>query len=135
MTRSKKVQDLAKELGTDAKDLAGRLEKLGIRNKRPQSPLTDEEVEKLRLEMGLVDKPGVAIGNERIVTGSEGQTVVERRVGTNVIRRRATRSESAPMPTPVGFETPPLPELAESLPPASTAFESLTVAESLNPSQ
>ncbi|MBI3785666.1 MAG: translation initiation factor IF-2 N-terminal domain-containing protein, partial [Deltaproteobacteria bacterium] len=130
MTR-KKVLDLAKEWGADAKELVTRLEKLGVRNKRAQSPLSDEEIEKLRTEMGLGDKPGVAIGNERILTGSEGQTVVERRVGTNVIRRRATRSESAPMPSPVRLDSGPLPDFVESLPPPTGTFDTLLVPEAL----
>jgi translation initiation factor IF-2 len=130
MTR-KRVHELAKEWSVDAKEIVARLEKAGIRNKRSQSALTDDEVDKLRTEMGLIEKPSVAIGNERIVTGSEGQTVVERRVGTNVIRRRATRSEAVPFVAPTSFDEPPLASLSDSLPPPPAALEALGATESL----
>jgi hypothetical protein len=41
----KRIHELAKELGWDAKELVGKLEKAGIHNKRTQSSLTDEEID------------------------------------------------------------------------------------------
>ena len=122
MTR-KRVHELVKEWGIDQRELIAKLDKLGIRNKRTQSSLTDQEVERLRAEIGLEEKPSVAVGDERVTTGIEGQTVVERRVRTNVIRRRTTRIE------PVPSQTLPIPEPGESLP--TEAFESFSTPEPL----
>ena len=41
---SKRIHELAKEWAVQPKDLLAGLEKLGIRGKRSQSSLTDEEV-------------------------------------------------------------------------------------------
>jgi len=86
---SRRVHELAKEWGLEPKDLTARLEKIGLRNKRAQSSLTDEEVQRAAEDLGLVEKPQVTIGGERVVVGETGAAVVERRVGTKVIRRRA----------------------------------------------
>ncbi len=86
---SRRVHELAKEWNVEPKDLTARLEKIGLRNKRAQSSLTDEEVQRAAEELGFVEKPQVTIGGERVVVGETGNQVVERRVGTKVIRRRA----------------------------------------------
>src|SRR5262245_36237683 len=91
-----RVHELAKEWGLDVKDLISRLEKIGIRGRRPQGTLSEEEIEQATRELGIGPVPTVTIGGERLVTSAEGQQLVERRVGTKVIRRRA----SAPVPTP-----------------------------------
>ena len=121
----KRVHELSKEWNVDPKDLIAKLEKLGIHGKRSQSSLTDDEVERLRIEHGTEEKPSVTVGDERVVEGIEGQTVVERRVKTNVIRRRTTRVE--PVLTQEGIES----ESAEPLPLATEAFESFASAEPL----
>jgi translation initiation factor IF-2 len=112
----KRLHELAKDLGVDAKELIAKLEKLGIRNKRSQSSLTEEEVDRLKTELASEEKPSIAVGDERVVHGMEGQTVVERRVRTNVIRRRTTRIEPTPIVESSG--------LAEPLPTHGEAFES-----------
>jgi translation initiation factor IF-2 len=139
----RRVHELAKEWGLEAKELTARLEKIGLRNRRAQSSLTDEEVTRAGSELGLGDKPQITIGGERVVTAETGQQVVERRVGTKVIRRRAAappasdaveleplepisvQSDSlqpfgAPEPMPEPFDIPPppppLPEAAPELP-------------------
>ena len=141
----RRVHDLAKEWGLEPKDLTARLEKIGLRNKRAQSSLSDEEVQRATTELGLGDKPQITIGGERVVTAETGQQLVERRVGTKVIRRRAATtpaaaSESdalellepisvqsdslqpfgAPEPMPEPFEIPPplapLPDVAPEQP-------------------
>jgi len=137
----RRVNELAKEWGLEAKDLTLRLEKIGLRNKRAQSALTDEEVLRAANELGLGDRPQVTIGGERVVVGETGQAVVERRVGTKVIRRRAAASDapndgelleplesmgiqsevlqafSSPESIAEPFEVPPpLPELPAQLP-------------------
>jgi translation initiation factor IF-2 len=129
---SRRVHELAKEWGLEPKELTARLEKIGLRNRRAQSTLTDDEVVRAGNELGLGDKPQITIGGERVVMAETGQQVVERRVGTKVIRRRAAapsvsdtgdmeplepisvQSDSlqpfgAPEPMPELFEVPPPP--------------------------
>ena len=65
MTR--RVSELAKEWGLEPKDLTTRLEKIGLRNKRAASSLSDEEVLRAANELGLGDKPQITIGGERVV--------------------------------------------------------------------
>ncbi len=84
-----RVHELAKSWGLESKDLLGRIEKLGILGKRSQSSLTEDEVERVQNELGLGDGPQVSVGEERVVTGETGEQVVQKRVGTKVIRRRA----------------------------------------------
>jgi translation initiation factor IF-2 len=123
----KRIHELAKEWNVDLKDFVAKLEKLGIKNKRAQSSLTDEEVDRVREEMAVGERPSVAVGDERVVTGSEGQTVVERRVRTNLIRRRTTRAEST---FGAGFGEGPLSE-ASPVPLPTEAFESFMAPEPL----
>src|ERR1035437_7846511 len=120
----KRVHELAKEYGLDPRDLLAKLEKLGIRGKRAQSSLTDEEVEQIRTELVKEEKPSIAVGDERVTQGTEGQTVVERRVRTNVIRRRTTRTEMPAAETAGADE--PLPLHSE----AFESFESFALPES-----
>ncbi len=122
----KRIHELSKEWNVDARDLITKLEKLGVHGKRSQSSLTDDEVERLRAEHSTEEKPSVTVGDERVVEGIEGQTVVERRVKTNVIRRRTTRVE--PVPTQDLGDS----ESAEPLPLATEAFESFAAPESLS---
>src|SRR5215831_20116842 len=90
----RRVNDLAKEWGLEAKELTARLEKIGMRNRRAQSSLSDEEVQRAATELGMGEKQQITIGGERLVTAETGQQVVERRVGTKVIRRRAAATPS-----------------------------------------
>ncbi|HXQ23148.1 MAG TPA: translation initiation factor IF-2, partial [Candidatus Acidoferrales bacterium] len=121
----KRIHEVAKERGVDVKDLLVKLERLGIHGKRSQSSLTDDELERLLADLAAEEKPTISVGDERVVEGTEGQTVVERRVRMNVIRRRTTRVEPAPVP-----ETP-LPEATEALPLPTEAFESFGAPELL----
>ncbi len=121
----KRVHELSREWNVEAKDLLAKLEKLGIHGKRSQSSLTDDEIERLRVELGADEKPSVTVGDERVVEGIEGETVVERRVKTNVIRRRTTRIE--PVPTQETLPQAP----SEPLALATEAFESFAAPESL----
>ena len=123
MVVRKRIHELSKEWNIEPKDLVAKLEKLGVHGKRSQSSLTDDEVERLRVELGSEEKPSVTVGDERVVEGIEGQTVVERRVKMNVIRRRTTRVE------PV--QESALPESSEPLPLATEAFESFAAPEPL----
>src|SRR4029453_14984455 len=101
-----RVHLLAKELGIETKDLIAQLDKLGIRGRKAQSSLEDDEVNRLRAALEGQKKPQGHVGEEkvvadRVVTGGEEnvgeiqarETVVERRVRANVIRRRTSRVE------------------------------------------
>jgi translation initiation factor IF-2 len=117
----RRIHELAKEWGAETKELLAVLDKLGIRNKRAQSSLGEEEVERLKAEFVVGEKPGVEVGNERIVRGMAGQTLVERRVTSNVIRRRKAKAESEPAAL--------LQESTQAFPLASEGFEPFAVPE------
>jgi translation initiation factor IF-2 len=103
----KRIHELAKEWDLPAKDVLAKIERLGIRNKKSQSSLTDDQIARVREALGLRDKASVTIGAERVVAermvterdASEEhlvtarEQVVENRVGTNLIRRRTKRVE------------------------------------------
>ncbi|HEY6199395.1 MAG TPA: translation initiation factor IF-2 N-terminal domain-containing protein, partial [Candidatus Binatia bacterium] len=96
-----RVSVLAKELGLELKDFTAHLDKLGIRGKKSQSTLEDDEVARVKAALAAPARPQVVVGEEkvvadRVVTTEEAQaheTVVERRVRANVIRRRTNRTE------------------------------------------
>ena len=78
-----RVYELARELGVDNKDLITRLEKMGIAVKSHSSTLEDSEVERVKREY----------------YAAEPHEMVEKRVKSTVIRRRAIRTaveEEAP---------------------------------------
>jgi translation initiation factor IF-2 len=118
---SKRIHELAKEWGSNPKDLIAMAERLGIRGKRSQSAVTDEEVTRLREGMGLTPRPAVTLGSERVVServvtqrdSSADQLVTaleqttETRLRPNVIRRRTAREVLK------REELPPAPEEAE----------------------
>src|SRR6185369_2943861 len=114
-----RIHELAKDWNVSTKDVLVKIERLGIRNKKSQSSLSDEQIARVREALGLRDKASVAIGTERIVServvterdASEEQMVtsreqvVENRVKANVIRRRTQRvevlkREEIPLPSP-----------------------------------
>ena len=82
----KRVYELAKELGIDSKDLISRLEKFGIAVKSHSSTLEDADVEKIQKEL----------------QSGEPHEMVEQRIKSTIIRRRAVR--------PVAEEVPKKPE-------------------------
>src|SRR5688572_26897419 len=104
---------LAKELGIESKDLIVQLDRLGLRGRKAQSALEDDEVVRVRAALAAQEKPQIHVGEEKIVAdrvvksedegdgGAEArETVIERRVRTNVIRRRVNRTEVAPVEMP-----------------------------------
>ncbi|MBF8253949.1 MAG: Translation initiation factor IF-2 [Deltaproteobacteria bacterium] len=113
-----RVHLLAKELAIETKDLIAHLDRLGIRGRKAQSALEDDEVTRVRAALAVQEKPHVHVGEEKVVADrvvkSEDEalgevqareTVVERRVRTNVIRRRTSRVEVAqPEKPPVDEE-------------------------------
>ena len=101
-----RVHLLAKELEIETKDLVAQLDRLGIRGRKAQSSLEDEEVTRVRAALAAQEKPHVHVGEEkvvadRVVTADDEslgeiqarETIVERRVRANVIRRRTSRVE------------------------------------------
>jgi translation initiation factor IF-2 len=135
---SKRIHELAKEWGVQPKDLLSGVEKLGIRGKRSQSSLTDEEVQRVRELLGLVPRPAVPVGTERVVAervvterDAGGDHIVtareqttETRLRANVIRRRTAREvlsrEDAPPSVAEGgaAEVPPSLDVDAAVPPA-----------------
>jgi len=128
-----RVHLIAKELGMETKELIAHLDKLGIRGRKAQSSLDDEEVSQVRGALAAQERPQVHVGEEKVVADrvvkaedeSSGEiqareTIVERRVRANVIRRRTSRVEVVTQPTeapPVQAETAkevPEPPVAES---------------------
>jgi len=71
----KRVYELAKELGLENKDLIAHLERIGISVKSHSSSLEDEEVERIKDEL----------------LAKEPRKIVEERIKSTVIRRRAVR--------------------------------------------
>jgi translation initiation factor IF-2 len=115
----KRVYELAKELGLENRELITRLEKIGIAVKSHSSTLEDGDLERIQAEL----------------LSPEPREVVEQRIKSTVIRRRAIRLpveeakpeeaappapeekpavETAPRPEPVLKETPrePVPKEA-----------------------
>src|SRR5947199_5607683 len=102
---SKRIHELAKDWGVAPKDIVARAEKLGLRGKRSQSSLTDEEAERLKDDLGLSPRPAVPLGtgrvvSERVVTERDSgadqlvtarEQTTETRLRANVIRRRSAR--------------------------------------------
>ena len=123
-----RVHLLAKELGIETKDLIAHLDKLGMRGRKAQSALEDEEVTRIRAALAALEKPQVHVGEEKVVadrvvvaedeTSGEVQareTVVERRVRANVIRRRTSRVEVAqPEPSPAPAAESPVEALPQA---------------------
>ena len=103
----KRIHELAKEWNVPPKDVLAKIERLGIRNKKSQSSLSDDQIARVREALGLRDKAAVTIGTERIVSErvvtekdateeqmvTSREQVVENRVRANVIRRRTQRVE------------------------------------------
>ena len=86
----KRVYELAKELGLENKELIARLEKIGIAVRSHSSTLEDADMERIQSEL----------------LSPEPREVVEQRIKSTVIRRRAVRlpveeiklEEAAPAP-------------------------------------
>ena len=117
-----RVHSLAKDLGIEPKDLIAHLEKMGIKGKKSQSSLEDDEAARIRAALATPAKPQVHVGEEKVVADrvvtAEDQSlgeiqarekIVERRVRVNVIRRRTSRSEVISQGIPAKAESPEVP--------------------------
>ena len=101
-----RVHQLAKQLKIEPKDLIAQLEKIRIRGKKPQSSLEESDIDAVKAAFAAMEKPKVTVGEERVVVDrmitaededmgevQAHEKVVERRVQTNVIRRRRSTVE------------------------------------------
>src|ERR687892_1395006 len=101
-----RVHLLAKELGIETKELVAQLDKLGIRGRKAQSSLEDDEVARVRVALAVQERPQVHVGEEKVIADrvvkaeddnlrevQARETIVERRIRANVIRRRTSRVE------------------------------------------
>ncbi|HJQ75207.1 MAG TPA: translation initiation factor IF-2 N-terminal domain-containing protein, partial [Gaiellaceae bacterium] len=103
---SKRIHELAKEWAVQPKDVLAAAEQLGMKGKRSQSTMTDDEVVRLRQALGLSPRSAQPTlgaerviaermvtqrehGVDRLVTAREQTT--ETRLQANVIRRRTAR--------------------------------------------
>jgi translation initiation factor IF-2 len=71
----KRVYELARELGLDNKELISRLEKLGIAVRSHSSTLEESDIQKIQQEL----------------LSGEPREMVEQRIKSTIIRRRAIR--------------------------------------------
>jgi len=93
----KRVYELAKDLGLENKELISRLEKIGIAVKSHSSTLEDSDMERIQAEL----------------LSPEPREVVEKRIKSTVIRRRAVRpaiEEGSPEEVAAAPETKPEPK-------------------------
>lgn len=117
-----RVHLLAKDLGIEPKDLIAHLEKMGIKGKKSQSSLEDDEAVRIRAALATPAKPQVHVGEEKVVADrvvtAEDQSlgeiqarekIVERRVRANVIRRRTSRVEVISQGIPAKAESAKVP--------------------------
>src|SRR5262245_11102749 len=135
---SKRIHELAKEWGQNPKDLLAVAERVGLRGKRSQSSLTEDEVARLREGVGLAQRPAVTVGSERVVAervvtqrDSDADQLVtaieqttETRLRANVIRRRTAREvlkrEELPPAVPEGEPADPdIPPPVSEVPPSA----------------
>src|SRR6266550_5355119 len=149
-----RVHLLAKELAIETKDLIAQLDKLGMRGRKAQSAVEDDEVVRVRAALAAQERPQVHVGEEKIVAdrmiknddeahGAEArETVIERRVRANVIRRRVNRTEIAPSEAAAAptAELPPDVEPTSPAPliedtPAGTEAEIEVFEESTGPAE
>ena len=92
----KRVHELAKELGLENKDLIAHLERLGITVKSHASTLEDNEIERVREDL----------------QATSPRQIVEERIKTTVIRRRAVRTPVEDVPPEEAIEEKPAVEKA-----------------------
>jgi len=142
---SRRIHELAKEWGHSTKDVLAAAERAAVKGKRSQSSITDEEAERIREALGLVSRPQVQVGSERVVServvtsrnegGDKLVTAIEQttetRLRSNVIRRRTARevvkreelppsvpeSESDYGAVPPGLDLDGIPPALEDVPP------------------
>ena len=132
----KRIHELAKEWGVETRQVLTQLEAQGIRGKKSQSTLSDQEADAVQQALQSPPAPPLVLGEEkvvaeRVVTELDQQKehvvtareeIRENRIRPNVIRRRkrvevlnddtATWSESAPAAFSAPTVEEPLPTFA-----------------------
>lgn len=139
-----RVHLLAKDLGVETKDLIAQLDRMNMRGRKSQSTLEDDEVTRVRAAFAALEKPQVHVGEEKVVADrvvktedeSHGEvqareTIVERRVGVGVIRRRTKREEVPLAEPPVAAESQPTQE--ELTAPPFEEVEAALAPEAMEP--
>jgi len=114
-----RVHLLAKELWIETKVLIAQLDNLGMKGRKAQSSLADNEVTRVRAALATQEKYQVHVGEEvvvdRVIKADEEnrreiqarETVVERRVRANVVRRRTSPVEAISRGAPDQIFTDP----------------------------
>src|SRR2546430_3088277 len=91
-----RIHLLAKELEIETKDLIVQLERLGIRGRKAQSSLEDDEVARVRAALAAQEKPQVHVGEEKVVADrvvkAEDQNLREIEAHETVVERRDRKS-------------------------------------------
>ncbi|MDD4356748.1 MAG: translation initiation factor IF-2 [Smithellaceae bacterium] len=105
----KRVHELAKELGMENKDLIAHLERLGITVKSHASSLDESEVERVRVDL----------------QATSPRQIVEERIKTTVIRRRAVRTPVEPASAEVPAEAKEEPSEGKTAPVATLKKEAV----------
>ncbi|MRR17309.1 MAG: translation initiation factor IF-2 [Deltaproteobacteria bacterium] len=109
----KRVHELAKELGLENKDLIAHLERLGITVKSHASTLEDGEIERVKEDL----------------QATSPRQIVEERIKTTVIRRRAVRTTVEAVPAEEAPEEKEAKPAAEKVaPPVLPPREPVSVA-------
>jgi hypothetical protein len=68
---SKRIHELAKEWAVQPKDVLAAAEQIGMKGKRSQSTVTDEETARLRQALGLSPRSAQpTLGAERVVASA-----------------------------------------------------------------
>jgi translation initiation factor IF-2 len=124
---SKRIHELAKEWSQNPKDLLTVAERVGIRGKRPQSTLTDDEVTRLRDGLGITPRPVVTVGSERVVaervvtqrdsTADQLVTAIEQTTETREVLKREELPPTVRDAEPVASDIPPSLDFETDVPP------------------
>src|SRR5262245_37736471 len=108
----KRIHELAKAWGVSTQAILTQLDHIGVTGKKAQSTLTEKEIVRVKVGLGLTAVSTPVVGQERLISErvitqhAEGaaqvvttkEQVIERRVGAHVIRRRTTRIEAPQEP-------------------------------------
>ncbi|HXJ33919.1 MAG TPA: translation initiation factor IF-2 [Candidatus Eisenbacteria bacterium] len=159
---SKRIHELAKEWAVEPKAVVAAAEQIGLKGKRSQSVVTEDEVQRLKQTLGLAPRsPQVTVGAERVVAErlvtqreagverlvTSREQTTETRLQANVIRRRVAREvlkrEELPgvpdaegggaIPPSLDFDEPIPPPLDVPPPADSPAPEPRTVVADAHP--
>src|SRR5688572_32477286 len=93
-----RVHLLTKELGLKTKELIAQLDKLGMRGRKAQSALEEDEVARIRAALAAQEKPQVHVGEEKVVADrvvkSENENLGEVQARETIVERRVRDRKS-----------------------------------------